>query len=192
MKKLLAVNLKIGSQIYKLVSIVHSIDKNGDNFYVFYSNTDWIKNHGGQSAIPIKYSRHATGYNNRFTFGPSKNRLGQFKADENVPIDQLDHAEGLIYLSLNNVDMSLVKLLDKVEKKREYLHTLIIDSKNYTNLTVQLFLSKKDYHLSSAKFSHKTIKAFPYREFKIVVTTRDLWIDPEKYNKDQIGKLLLS
>lgn len=190
--KVLAVNIEINSEDYKLISVVHSIDEHGDNFYVFYSNQEYIKQHAGKQILPIKYSRHASGKSNRFTFGSTQSRFGQFKPKDKIPINQLNGAEGLIYMSLQKLDSSLIKMLDKVDKKRGYLYTEVIDAKDYTNLTLQFFVANADYPLSNARFNYKTIKEFPFGNFKIVLATRDLWIDPNKYKRKQVAKLLQS
>lgn len=190
--KLLAINLDINSKLYKLISVIHNKDNYGDNFYVFYPSKEWIKQIGGGQILPIKYSRHATGHNNRFTFGSENNRFGQFKPKEKIPINQLNTAEGLVYLSFQKINLNLHKLLDEVNQKRGYFYTEVINAQDYTNLTLQLFVANLNYPLSNAKFSYKTIKEFPSGNFKIILATRDLWIDPKLYNKEQTQKLLLS
>ncbi len=189
MSNLLSIRLKVNEKIYKLISVSHKYDKFGDNFYVIYPNKEWIKKTGGERIIPIKYSRHASGQNNRFTFGPSKNRFGQFKPEEKDPIDKLNQAEALSYLSLNDL-YTIDKLLDEAKLESGYKDFFVIDTNNYKHLTIQLFLAKYDYPLSKCKFSYKTIQSFRYGDFQIIITTRDLWIDPKRYNKEQTRQLL--
>lgn len=191
MDKLLSINLNIKDKMYKMISVVHKHDKFGHNFYVFYSNKQWIKTIGGNHILPIKYSRHASGHNNRMTFGPTEKRFGQFKPEEKISIDKLSEAEDLIYISLNDLS-TITKFLDQTDGKRGYKDTLMIESNEYEHLTIRLMIAKHDYPMSNFKFSFKTIQSFQYDEFQIIVVIRDLWIDPKKYNREQTKELLNS
>lgn len=173
MHKLLSINLKTRSGVYKLTSIVCGKD---GSFYIPYSSNQWLKKGGGSRLVPIKYTYHASGKRSRFTAGPDKKRLVEFGEKVRVPIKKIKDSVGLTYVSLFDVNNKIERFLDPLRGKRGYDHELEIESQKYKHITLRIFLAEKSFLLNKPSRKYVEVFRFPSEEVDVVVTTEDYWL----------------
>lgn len=180
MEKLIALNLKTKSGVYKLGSVIRGDD---GSYYVIYPNNNWFKKTNASSVTPIKYSYHASGKRSRITVGPDKNRVAEFAEEIRKPIDSIDASEGMLYFSLFDIQNNIEKMLDIANKNRGYKEEIALDGGQYTNLTVRFFLANKSFQMNEPTRNYKEIFRVAQETIDVIITTEDVWLGSDVAQK---------
>lgn len=173
MEKLIALNLKTKSGIYKLGSVIRGDD---GSYYVIYPNNNWFKKTNAASVTPIKYSYHASGKRSRITVGSNKNRVAEFAEEIRKPVDSIEASEGMMYFSLFDIQNNIDKMLDIANKNRGYKEEIVIEGEQYANLTVRFFLANKSFRMNKPTKNYKEIFRVFQGTIDVIITTEDIWL----------------
>ena len=180
MSKIVAVNLITNTGTYKLGSIVSAKD---GSYYAIYPNKEWFKKTGTPQISPIKYSYHASGRRSRFTVGGDQTRVLEFGSEARVPIKSIKSSQGMIFLSLFDVNDNIEKMLDIAKGKRGYKEIVNLEASKYKNLTIRFFLVEKSFSLDKPRRDYKEVFRIKCDDIDILITTEDIWL-----GKPQKGK----
>lgn len=169
----LCIDLRTKDGDYKLLSVNKGAD---GSLYLPYSSSKYIKESSQEpNSVPIKYSRHSSGKRCRITVGPKDNRLAEF-GDENKPmITDLVRAEGTIYISLSDVNNDIGKVLDKSDGRKNYQNRLVINAKNYSDLTIKVFIAQKDTFMQAPDKRYQEVHIYSLDGLYIIATAEDNW-----------------
>lgn len=173
--KLLAVNIQIGSTIYRLASVV--VGKDGSYYWISHMN-DWLKKKQIASLIPIKYSYHPSGNNFRMTGGPDTTRFFEFKGERRTPIGKITQPESLSFMSLFRVNDNIEQFLDKKKEGQDYLKEIVLQAWEYEHLTLRFFLANKLFKLDCSTREYKEVYTIEGDGVNAIVTTEDVWLKP--------------
>lgn len=184
MGKIVAINLTTRTGIFKLGSIVSGKD---GSYYAIYPNKEWFKRTGTPHISPIKYSYHASGRRSRFTVGGDQARVLEFGSEARVPIKSIKASQGMIFLSLFDVNNNIEKVLDAAKGKRGYKETVNLEASKYKDLTIKFFLTEKSFSLDKPRGDYKKVFRIKCDDIDILITTEDIWLGKPQKSKKKRG-----
>jgi len=173
MGKIVAVNLTTKTGTYKLGSIVSGKD---GSYYAIYPNKEWFNKTGTPHISPIKYSYHGSGRRSRFTVGGDQARVLEFGSEARVPIKSIKASEGMIFLSLFDINDNIEKVLDIARRRRGYKEEVNLEASKYKDLTIRFFLADKSFTLDKPKRDYKEVFRIKCDDIDVIITTEDIWL----------------
>lgn len=182
-KKIACIDVRIGTEVYKLASIVMGNDR---SIYILQPITSREKSMGSKIS-PLKYSYHPTGENHL------SSTLGEGGATRMLFPDNRVISEiaglistdfGMSYFDINTINQSTV-ILDRSKGKRGYRERVIINAENFKHITLGFHLASKGAkEIDNPRHKYKEIHLIDLGELWLVVTVRDYWpMNSETTNK---------
>ena len=150
-RKLLTINLRIDSIVYKLNSLTIASD---GSVHVAYANRKWI-DHVSPGVTPMKLTYHHSGVRNHITAGPQNRRLPEIAGHAQPPIADVNEPQPIGYMSLWKINEGFIPLLDQDKPNRGYEHILVVEGSRYEHLTLYYYLVGKNYIITQPQRDYR-------------------------------------
>jgi len=170
--KLIKILLLNKRRQFRLCSVTRGNDR---SIYFHFPINSELKRNNASAMSPVKYSYHPSGKMCRITGGEEKKRGFEFKSQKLPPIEKIKNPVGLCKMSFFDLKNNIGKFLDK-PGSNDYQNLITISSKNYSSLTIRVFLCAKDFSIPIKRIYRET-HIFPLDDIKVIITFQDLWVN---------------